>query len=98
MMEMIHKYDDERIYAILLAGLEKSLPENIYEYAGLEEMDIINIVVENITKRAIEGFCTVLMNGEDSEIEYETEFVILFNEDDLVIDVQISLEALAEQQ
>ncbi|WP_184313176.1 hypothetical protein [Anaerosolibacter carboniphilus] len=97
-MEMIHKYDDERIYAILLAGLEKSLPENIYEYAGLEEMDIINIVVENITKQAIEGICTVLMNGEDSEIEYETEFVILFNEDDLVIDVQISLEALAEQQ
>jgi hypothetical protein len=95
-MEVVYKYDDERIYEILLLGLGNSLPEDIYEYAALEEMDIINIVVKNITRLAIEGNCTIVIDGEDSEIEYDTEFVILFDEDDLVIDVQISFEAAAE--
>lgn len=95
-MEIIHKYDDERIYAILLVGLENSLPEDIYEYAEIEDMDIINIVVKDITKESIQGNCTIFIDGEDGEIEYDTEFVILLNEDNLVIDVQLFFEALAE--
>jgi hypothetical protein len=95
-MEIIHKYNDEKLYTILLVGLEKSLPEDIYEYAEIEDMDIMNIVVKNITKKAIEGNCTVLIDGEDAEIEYDTEFLILFNEDDLVIDVQIAFGEFAE--
>lgn len=90
-MEIIHKYDDERIYKILLAWLENNLAENIYEYSGLEELDILNIVVNEVTKSAIEGSCTILIDGEDMETEYDTEFTIIFDEDNLVIDVQLLL-------
>ncbi len=95
-MEVVYKYDDERIYEILLLGLGNNLPEDIYEYIGPEQIDIINIVVKNITKLAIEGSCTLLMDSDDSEIEYDTEFVILFNEEDLVVDVQLSFGALVD--